>query len=176
MKISIFEIIGTYPILMHNPAGMQRGGEGGMTTKKIPTAEVEAEAGVYKTEDGFMWFPSQAFKSSLVSASKGRRIGKQAATQVLKGTVFCAEERVHLLKVKRTGETSKITDTPKPATDYTIDTRRAVVQRNGILRSRPKVSDWATKVALEIDDMVSDKLVEDILNMAGQSVSGAAGS
>jgi hypothetical protein len=164
MKLYTFEYTGTHPILMHNPAGMKGSGAGKLDTKRIPSPEDEALAGRYVTEDGkYLRFPLQAFKSSLVGGGVGRRIGKRSATSVLKATVFPAEAWVTLLDAK--------TKKPIKADEYTIDTRRAVVQGNGVLRSRPLVMPWCCLAPFEVDDIIDNpELLIQIGELAGRMV------
>lgn len=164
MRISTYLVVGTHPLLMHNPETMSRNGhgKGGLGTKQIPSAEDEAAASRYLTEDGYFWVPTQAFKSCLVSASKGRRINKMAATSVLKGTVFPAEDRTFLLDAKN--------GKPLKGDHYEVDVRRAVVQGSGIPRARAKVSGWSCKVVLELDELITDNLILECLNLGGRTV------
>jgi hypothetical protein len=165
MTIYTFEITSTTEILQHNPAGMTGSSEGKLESKKIPSPEEEAKAGRYLTEDGKHFrIPAQAFKSSFVNGGVGRRIGKRAATSVLKATIFPAEEWCLLLDPK--------TKKPLRADQYTIDTRRVVLKlRGGILRSRPKIASWFCLVAFEVDDIIGKvELLEEIGNMAGSMV------
>src|SRR4030095_2562446 len=162
MRITTFFITGTHALLMHNPAAMSKNGHSkGLGTKIIPTAEEEAKASRYLTDDGKFWVPTQGFKSCLVSGATGRRINKRAATSVLKGTVFPVEDRVIILDAK---------GKPMSGDNYEIDTRRAVVDKSGIPRSRAKVSGWSCKLQLELDELITDDLVEECLNMGGRTV------
>jgi hypothetical protein len=167
MTIIVYEVTGIRPLLSHNPAAMAEP-DGKVTTKKVPTAEDEAKAGRYLTDDGkFLQFPAGAFKKSFVTGATGRKLSKRSASAVLKGTIFPAEEWVLLLNPK-TGKQIK-------ADDYEIDTRPVVLKSMGksvrVLRSRPKVNEWSCKVAFEIDDDILDtKNLEEIGNMAGRRV------
>jgi hypothetical protein len=164
MRIITLEYTGTHPILMHNPAGMTRSAAGKLDTKKIPTPEEEAKTGRYLTDDKkYMRFPVQGFKSSLVSGGVGRRIGKRSATSILKATVFPAEEWVTLMDVR--------SHKPIKEDEYVIDTRRAVVQKQGVLRSRPKVMPWYCLVPFEVDEIIDDpRLLVQIGELAGRMV------
>jgi hypothetical protein len=152
------EIQSIKPVLMNNPAGMQAPSDK-LGRKNIPTAEVEAERSVYRSATGQLFLPSEAFRGCLVSAAKGRRIGKTAATSVIKGAVFAADEQTLLIL---NGE---------PVKEYEIDTRRAVVQRNGVTRSRAKVPEWAATVRFEVDtDFIPEKQVRELLEIGGRTV------
>lgn len=120
-------------VLLHNPAGMgQSNGK-----KVIPTAEQEAAAGCYWTEDKTsVAVPSWNLFQALVKAAAAWKDGKTTMSRVVAGGV--------------TVEPPMLSFGTK---EYAIDTRRAVVQRQGILRSRPLLKDWQ----LEFDLLVNEE-------------------
>jgi len=70
-------------------------------------------------------------------------------------------------------ELFRASDPTKPITDkaedWEIDTRRVVVQKNGILRSRPKITDWRCVLELEFDDETMEPtLMAAVLSHAGR--------
>jgi hypothetical protein len=146
---------------MHNPISMTTGKKG-LAAKQIPTPEDEAAAGRYLDEHDNFQIPAMAVKKCIVSGAKGMRIAKQAATSVLMGTVFPAEEWYPLLDVK--------TLKPMKGDRYVIDTRRVVVDGNGIMRSRPKITGWACKVSFELDDLITDEVVLECLSRGGPRI------
>lgn len=150
-----FRVWGDFPLLLHNPAQMRR--NEGVKQKKIPTPEEEAAAGLYLVEGGF-GIPSVAFRSALLNGLKNKKVGKASAISVFQAAVFNVDEFCLLID----GEGN-------PLLKYGIDTRRAVVQRQGILRSRPRFEKgWGCILELEIDvDMVSPEQVVEHLNVAG---------
>jgi hypothetical protein len=157
-----FEIVGLSQLLMHNPAAMARpqGGGGKLGTKKIPTPEEEAEASVYRNANGELYLPSMQFRASMLKACTNRKIGKLAAKSIVAGSVFMVETECPLVHP----------DTGKPLTVWAIDSQRAVVQGNGIIRSRARLDRWATKLAMEIDPtfIPDPSLIEELLNIAGK--------
>jgi hypothetical protein len=53
--------------------------------------------------------------------------------------------------------------------DWTIDTRRAVVQKQGILRSRAKITDWACPLEFEYDpELIEPPLIAAIVAQSGK--------
>ena len=118
--------------MLNNPASMGRPSTG-VGIKKIPSPEEEAASKVYKDDKGNLYLNTNGFRSGLLSAATGRRIGKFAASSILSGAVFPTHERATLVNAK----------SGKPVKKYTINTMRAVVQQNGVLRSRPQIDDWA---------------------------------
>jgi len=159
VKIVVFKVTGLRPLLLHNPASMVRQSDG-LITRKIPTPEVEAEASAYRDEDGVLYLPSIAFRSSMIGkggGAMGRKVSKQTAAQIVSSCVFLSEERCRLIDP----------DTAEPLKTYEIDTRRAMVQNNGVLRSRPMLRKWACLLALELDDeRMNVKLLLELLNVS----------
>jgi hypothetical protein len=123
---------GTTDLLMHNPTSMRQAGKG-LSRKQIPTPEEEAAAARYLLEDGKFCVPSVAVRNCILNGAKGFKIGKTAAWQVLSGAITIEDEWFPLLDEKWE---------PMPGDKYTVDIRRAVVQRQGILRARPRIASW----------------------------------
>jgi hypothetical protein len=159
-KTLTLNIVGTSPLLCHNPIKM--GGSGnGLGKKVIPSADDEAAVGVYAGLKGTFQHPAMGIRNGLLDAAKGRRISKQPATFVVGGAVFARDEFVTLVHPE-SGE---------PLTTYEVDTRRAVVQRQGVLRSRPRFRDWSVTIVLIFeDDLVSPKVVVELAQLAGRLV------
>lgn len=161
MEVFRFRITGLSPILQNNPAKMQNGSSSGLKSgRRQYSPEDEAESGVYRNERGEIYVPTHAFRAALFKASVSRKIGKASAKTIVGAAVFPVETNCVLLS-KSTG---------KPIKKYEVHSTRAVVQRAGVIRSRPMISDWVCDLALEIDtEMLPDpKLVEQLLNIAGK--------
>jgi len=151
-----FKVTGQFPLLTHNPASMSV--KTGPKTKKVPSAEDEAEAGTYRDEEGRFCIPSVAFRSALLTGLKGKKVGKVGAATVFRPAVFNADEMTVILDAK----------TMKPITSYVIDARRAMVQRNGIIRRRPRFEGWAAIVRFLIDEEITTpQQIAEHLNIAG---------
>ena len=160
LKLSKFKVTGLFPILTNNPSKMKRASESA-TKKKIPSAEEEAKAGLYLDDKGNCCLPSVGFRSALLSGLKNKKVGKASAISVFQAAVFNVDELTVLVNPK-TGE---------PLTEYRIDTRRALVQRQGVLRSRPRFEKWGCTLFLQIDeDITTPQQVEENLNIAGQVI------
>ena len=159
VEVKVFRIKGKTPLLQHNPAGTMSKNEG-MKTKKIPSPEEEAIAGMYLDTKGFVIQKTEALRSSLIGGSKGRKKGMRGMPSILMGSVFTAEPTVPL--VRHNGERIKTYD------EITVD--RAVVQRQGILRARPKFNEWQFDAPLEIDtDFVTVEEVLTLLQICGRT-------
>jgi hypothetical protein len=122
---------GTFAILMHNPAGMQATKrDKGLTTKTIPEPGEEAAASRYLLPDGNFYIPAVAVRNSLLQGAVGYRIGRRAARPLLAASLTIVDEIFELLDADAE---------PIPGDRYTIDSRRAIVQGQGIIRSRAKI-------------------------------------
>jgi hypothetical protein len=120
-------------LLLHNPAGMcaSNGGK-----KVIPTPEQEAKAAAYYLEDGeTLAIPGWNLFRSLVKAAAAFKDGKKSMSRIVAGGVIVEPEMLSF-----------------GTKNYAIDTRRAVVQRQGILRSRPLLKDWTLEFDLLINE------------------------
>src|SRR5262245_3901746 len=147
-------------LLTHNPSsmGVEIGpGKG----SRIPEPEVEAEAGVYRDEDGVCCLKGEAFRGSLLGAAPAWKAKAKKTMKSLLSHIVVVEELVPLMR--RDGSLIK---------DYVIDRRRAIVQRQGIIRSRPRFDEWSCEFTFEYDpQLISDpKLIVDILQDGGNRI------
>src|SRR5262245_60645029 len=170
MKVVKICIRGNGAMLMHNPTSM-RGVSGGIERggKKIPLPYDEAKAGLYvmpKTNQ--LYAKSDWFREAgLIAASDVKdpsRKGRATLTRRFSASVFLIDEACLLYRDD---------DPKKPITsadeDWTIDTRRVVVQRNGILRSRPKIENWRCELQFEYDsDTMEENLIAAVMQNAGK--------
>jgi hypothetical protein len=161
LELHTWKIVGVSPLLQNNPAGtMKSTDDSGMSAgKKKYNDDEEAAIRVYRNSDGQPIHPTAAFRSGMLEAAKGRKIGKTAARTVIAGAVFPAETEALLVDAKG-----------KPLTKFTVHKCRVVVGKSGILRCRPQWNPWHIILPLEIDtDFIKDlKLVTDILNISGR--------
>lgn len=162
MGISILSIriTGISALLMNNPANMGAGRGGGLNTKQIPSAADEAAGKTYADEKGNLYLPSIMFRSALLGACAGRRMGKVGARTVLAGAIFTVTDRVPLVHPT----------TGKPITTYRVNSMRAVVNKAGVTRSRPEIAEWAANLDFEVDDeFIKDPAaVLELMNIAGR--------
>lgn len=162
-KVYRFKITGVSGVLMNNPASMRRPGTN-PGPPRIPPPEEEAKAKVYQLdgEGSQLYIPAVAFRSSMIGKGGGaanRKIGKFTVNTLVGAGVFLVDTKCPIVHLK----------TGKPISDYEIDTRRAVVQQQGIMRSRPYVTDWSCCLDLEIDeDFITAEQVLEVLNISGK--------
>lgn len=156
-KIS-FRIVGKTPLVMNNPMSYSRD-SGDAKRKTIPTPEDEAKSKAYMNEDGTLYAKGEWFMGSMRKAASGLKIGKISAKVVLAAGFQVADETMPLVHPK----------TKKPLKDYEIYVCRAVVQRQGVLRARPRLAEWScTLNCLYDDEILSPKQIFQILTQAGK--------
>lgn len=158
-----FRIEGITPLLMNSPAGMLAPREQNVGRKVNPTPEEDAELSAYRLPSQQFYLPSSAFRACLLAAAKGRRIGKVAATTVIKGAVFVVTENTPIYNP----------DDGTPATEYEIDVRRAVIPtgKQAIPRARPKVAKWGAEVILDIDtEFVTEENIRQLFAIGGRTI------
>lgn len=154
---------GLTPLLLHNPAGsMPAGGAKKISRKVIPSPEEEAKASRYVLPDGNFFIPAIAIRNSLLGGAKGFRIGRIAAISILSGALDIIDEVFPLLRDNQ----------PLNAENYSVDTRRAVVQGQGIMRSRAKIElPWQVEAIFGYNpDLVNLQQVKEIASNAGRVV------
>jgi hypothetical protein len=147
---------GVSPLLTHNPESMQISTDA-KKGSRIPDEAVEAEAGVYRLPDGTCGLKGEAIRASLVGASGAWKV-KRASLRSRVAHVVVVEELVPLMRRDGT-----------PISDYVIDKRRAIVQRQGIIRRRPRFDEWSVALTIEYDPILvtEPKILVDVLNDAG---------
>ncbi len=134
MVIINVQIKGLSPILLNNPASMAGNGAG---KKVIPTPEQEAAAKCYwDAAHKSLALPSWNLHRAIISASRGYKDGKKSFAPVVNAGVRVEPADILLFGTDK----------------YTIDIRRAVVQRQGILRARPSIFPWALSFDLLVNE------------------------
>lgn len=157
-----YRIVGKHPLMQHNPAGMAAV-DPGASKKKIPTPTEEAELGTYRLPSGQLYIKSEAFRGAILTAASGFKIGKTAAKPILAAGVEFPDIECPLIHPT----------TGKPIHEYAIDIRRAVLNRKqAVMRSRPRIDEWACELRLMIDDEIipDSAVVLMLLTEAGKRV------
>jgi hypothetical protein len=159
MAIYHVELQSMSPLLMHNPDSMKpRDDKPGR--QRIPKPEDEARASAYRLPDGQLYLKADMFRGSLLNACVGQRVGRKAAKPVFNAALFTTDREV-----------SPLVDptTRKPLTTWETDTRRVVVQNQGIIRARARVPHWLCEVEFEFDpDMLAIEWIDTMLALAGK--------
>lgn len=155
MKKIIVEIKGETPLLMHSCAGMMKEKK----TKKNPAGQYDskkdAEEAAYRNKDGELIVPARCMKASIINAASWYKFGKKSAKPIVAGCTRIEPTELSL-----------------GTKDYEIDIRPVVVQRSRILRSRPRLDEWALSFTLVYnDDIIKDAdILRMIIQEAGQRV------
>lgn len=156
MQTIAITVEGTTPILLHNPAGM-RPSEAGKSV--IPSPQVEAEASCYWLDDkrSALAYPADNLKCAMIQVAPQYKAGKQRLTPFVAGSIYLEPPMLSFGTLK-----------------YEIDTRRAVVVRQGILRSRARIDKgWRLSFDMLVDDDFPVKeldVLKKILEEAGRRV------
>jgi hypothetical protein len=156
----IITVDGIKPLLTRNPESM--GVEiGPGKSSRIPEAEVEAEAGTYRDADGVCCIKGEAFRGALLGAASA---WKGKARKTMKSVLSHVVVIEDLIQLRRRDDS--------PITDYAIDARRAVIQRQGIIRRRPRFDEWSCTFTIEYDPLLipEPKLIIDVMQDGGNRI------
>jgi hypothetical protein len=146
-------------ILLHNPQSMMRvrGGR-----KEIPTAEEEADRACYwMPNKSSLAFPAENLRCGLIRAASGWKVPgdrKLSLQPILAGDISIEPEYLSFHTKK-----------------YEIDSRRVVVQRQGVIRSRPKLSKWELEFEVRWEAQYLGKdfhktILPDLLERLGKTI------
>lgn len=156
-----FTVEGITPLLMNNPAKMGMETVGTTRGNKVYDPAEEAEAAAYRNEDGNLALPGVQFRSSVVNASTIFKAQKGRGS--LKGAIAHIQVDEELVPLK--------TLNGKWIKEYEIDTRRAVVQRQGILRWRPRIFPYRASFTVLYDTaLIKDEIIKEVLSDAGNRI------
>ena len=158
-----FRFTGLSPLMQSNPAGMLAAATRKPSkTSSVEAPELEAAKRVYRNALGELYHPAEAFRSALIDAASGYKVGKTYIKTLIMGGVFIATETAPLLD-PASGE---------PIMDYIVDCRRCVVQSQGIVRARPRIERWMTTVAFDVDEGVftDSRVLLTYFEIAGRTV------
>lgn len=153
---------GLSPILMNNPTSMVRGQGDSLSRKVIPSPEEEAQIKRYLLPDGNFYVPAIAVRSSMLLGARGYRIGRRPAREILSAAVILTDE---VFPIFRDGK-------PIPGTEYSIEIRRAVVQRQGVMRARPRIDlPWELECIFGFNSQLANlEQVRTAMGNAGQII------
>lgn len=140
-----YTIEGLTPLLMHNPRSMMLGQQSNGGPKKqvaIPSAEEEAEAGAYRTSEGFLAVPAIGVRNCTIVAAGAFKY----KTRSWRSFVSHIQIEPGDLLVLRNGGDEFISD-------YEIDIRRTVnrTTKGAVPRARPLVKKWKTSFSFIVD-------------------------
>ena len=154
-----FLIEGKTPLLMHNPNGsMAVEDNKPKKGKEVYIPEEDAEKSAYRFPDtGDLCMPSTAIRNATINGAKGLRYQKKAAGPFISGALLLNDEYFPLVDADG-----------NPITDYIIDTRRVVIQRAAIMRSRARVdTPWFLEGTFIFNPTCSIELIRTAMEDAG---------
>lgn len=136
-------------ILLHSPSGL---GETKGGKPAIPSPEDEAESYLYWTEDKkSVAFPAYNLQRAMIETSAGWKAPLQKKLAL--GPILSGDMHIEPIMI------------PFGTKEYQIDSRRAVIQRQGIIRSRPLLFPWKLifTVCWEGQFLGKEEFIENIL-------------
>lgn len=148
MQVRVFRFTGLSPLLMSNIESVNRG----LPQMKLGTqpnaGDIEkiAEGHTYRDDDGNLYVPTQALRSSLLTGSAGTKFpgSRQSPRTIFQATVFPSEGRATVL------------NDGQPVRDFVVQIDSGV---NGVGKAarriivvRPRIDRWSLDVPFEIDD------------------------
>lgn len=151
-----FEIAGLSPLLTNNPIGMISSKDArGKTT--ILGAEESAERASYRNAEGALCIPSAGFRAGMVKAAGAFKQGRGS----LKTTAAHIQPTDELLPIL-------VAASGKAMETFLIDTRRCVIGKAGIMRSRPRYEDWSVSLSINYDPtLLTVEILQALLVDAG---------
>jgi hypothetical protein len=156
-----FTVVGFKPLMTHNPQSMgDFNRDGAKRGSRIPEPEVEAENGTYRLDDGTCAITGESFRSTILAAASAWKIKRATMRRALEH-ITVIEELVALQRLN--GE---------PIKDYIIDRRRVRVQKNSVMRARPRFDEWQCRFTVEYDPQLirEPKIIADILADSGNRI------
>lgn len=106
---------------------------------------------------GTLAIKGESFRGSILGAAGAWKVKRQTMKSLLTH-ITIVEELLPLTLKDGT-----------PISSYTIDARRAIIQKQGIIRRRPRFDEWSCAFTIEYDPLLvtEPKLIADILQDAG---------
>ena len=151
MKRIRLKIKGTSPLLMHRYPLEEDNGKAKKKGQEYDPKE-DAEKALYKDEKG-AYVPGVMLKACFREAGKNFKNGKSSYKDTVLSSVFVEEQKIYLKDKKTYDE---------------IDRRAVVVQRNRVVRSRPKFNNWEIETTLRYnDDRITEDKIRQIVEEAG---------
>jgi hypothetical protein len=143
---------------MSRPSGTAKRGT------RIPEAEAEAEAGVYRMDDGSCGIKGEAF----VGAVAGPKGAAGAWKTKNRGTM--KSQLAHITGVEEL--VPLCLPTGEIIASYIVDQRPVIIGKARILRARPRFDEWSATFTINYDQQLikEPRLIVDILADAGSRI------
>lgn len=158
MKKIRVTIESTSPILMNKynvEAELERQKGHRITKTYDPKEEAEKSAYWGTGKKKVLIIPSEVLYASILNASSFHKIGRRSAKSILAGSIRVEPMEVSLGTKK-----------------YEIDTRPVVIQRNRVLKSRARLTEWkATFDIVYNEQLIADpEIIQKVLKEAGERI------
>lgn len=166
MKTFEVKIVGTAPLLMHKfseEAERSLEAQTKKARKDLGSDEEQAEQVAYRLDNGGLYLPGEAVYQATIKAAVGFKVkGARGKTykDTAKGNLIVEPDCIPL---SLNGNELR---------EYLIDKRRVRVQRNAVMRVRPRLDEWEAQFTARIID--HEALPGEVLNAifvaAGQAI------
>jgi len=146
-RVFAARIRGVTPLLMNNPQHKMNQDDDKAKRKKdhLPP-EQEAELGLYRSPEGWLYLGADQVREAILQAAKGYQIKKKPLRPLLAASLFILDPYFPLMR-----------DGKYLTTYDRIDIRRAVVQGEGILRARGMIEvPWEAEIRYQYDAQLVD--------------------
>jgi hypothetical protein len=146
-RVFAARIRGVTPLLMNNPQHKMNQDDDKAKRKKdhLPP-EQEAELGLYRSPEGWLYLGADQVREAILQAAKGYQIKKKPLRPLLAASLFILEPYFPLMR-----------DGKYLTTYDRIDIRRAVVHGEGILRARGMIEvPWEAEIRYQYDAQLVD--------------------
>jgi hypothetical protein len=135
-EVYFVRIVGTRPLLMHAPTGI--GDKPRLRRGEHLDPKTEAEMHLYRDPEGRIVIPSVNIKACIREAGRNYRVSGRRTT-------FAAMIRAGI-------DIRPYPYVPLIHNGWVVDIRPVVVQRNRILRARPRFDEWALEFEIINND------------------------
>jgi hypothetical protein len=160
-KLYDISISGTTDLLFHaySIQDVERKAKASKGSNEKKTDNLEAYT--YRDGDGNLAIPALNLYASLADSARSfqdPRSPRKSLRDLARATIRIRPQMITLLPKRKTW-------------DY-VDQRRVVVQRSGVVRSRPAIrAGWKAQVQLLVTDnrMINEQLVHDLISKAGRA-------
>jgi hypothetical protein len=160
-------IVGVSALLMNSPAGMRAASDElkRSSESNVPLPGVEAESKAYRLSTGELYIPPAAIRGSMVEAGKEFRNPTNKRATLTKPVAAALGAPASEAFVLHDGDGA-------PVLQYVLDSRRAVVQKQGIVRSRARINPpWQAWIEFSYDaSLIAAEQLAVVLAAAGHKV------
>ena len=181
-----FKFIGTTPLLLHSnrsadPLDIYAKALKPISKKRSKTdadqmeiSRIEWEAGLYLDDDGYVCMPCENIDAMILKSAKRTKSGPKIRDGVMTNGISCRldfpDAGIHLTKKPESQD-----DVPSreldPLYDKYKDRRMVKIQRNSIVRTRPRFDKWSLRCSIDFDpEIIDERTLLEIVETASKYV------